>query len=71
MDYFTLGGSGLKVSRLALGTMTFGDDWGWGADESATREIFDAYVDAGGNFFDTADLYTNGSSEELLGRLHR
>jgi len=68
MDYYTLGRSGLKVGRLALGTMTFGDDWGWGADEAASRALFDAYVEAGGNFFDTADLYTNGRSEEMLGR---
>ena len=68
MDYYTLGRTGLRVSRLALGTMTFGDDWGWGADDSTSRQIFDAYVEAGGNFFDTADLYTNGRSEEMLGR---
>ena len=68
MDYFTLGNSGLRVSRLALGTMTFGDDWGWGADEAASRELFDTYTDAGGNFFDTADLYTNGNSERMLGK---
>ncbi|MEO1648808.1 MAG: aldo/keto reductase, partial [Pseudomonadota bacterium] len=68
MEYYTLGNTGLKVSRLALGTMTFGDDWGWGADGAASREIFDAYVEAGGNFFDTADLYTNGNSERMLGR---
>ncbi len=68
MKYYTLGRSGLRVSRLALGTMTFGDDWGWGAEEHTCRELFDAYVEAGGNFFDTADLYTNGRSEELLGK---
>lgn len=68
MDYYTLGSSGLKVSRLALGTMTFGDDWGWGADDKTSAEIFDTYVEAGGNLFDTADLYTNGRSEEMLGR---
>ena len=68
MDYYTLGNTGLKVSRLALGTMTFGDDWGWGADEANARQLFDAYVEAGGNFVDTADLYTNGNSEQMLGR---
>jgi aryl-alcohol dehydrogenase-like predicted oxidoreductase len=68
MHYYTLGNTGLKVSRLALGTMTFGDDWGWGADDAASRQIFDAYVEAGGNFFDTADMYTNGNSERMLGR---
>lgn len=68
MDYYTLGGTGLKVSRLALGAMTFGDDWGWGADEANAHQLFDAYLEAGGNFIDTADMYTNGNSERMLGR---
>ncbi len=68
MQYFTLGNTGLKVSRLALGTMTFGDDWGWGSDAAQSRQIFDAYLEAGGNFIDTADLYTNGNSERMLGQ---
>lgn len=68
MQYFTLGNTGLKVSRLALGTMTFGDDWGWGSDATNARQIFDAYLEAGGNFIDTADLYTNGNSERMLGQ---
>lgn len=67
-DYVTLGRSGLKVSPLCLGTMTFGEDWGWGSSETAAREIFDAYLEKGGNFLDTADGYTNGKSEELLGK---
>lgn len=71
MHYYTLGNTGLKVSRLALGTMTFGDDWGWGADATNARQIFDAYVEAGGNFIDTADLYTNGNSERMLGQFVR
>jgi aryl-alcohol dehydrogenase-like predicted oxidoreductase len=66
-QYFTLGRSGLRVSRLALGTMTFGKDWGWGADAAVARAMFDRYLAAGGNFMDTADLYTDGSSERLLG----
>lgn len=66
--YYTLGRSGLRVSRLALGTMTFGDNWGWGAAEDTARTMFDRYLAAGGNFIDTADLYTDGASEELLGR---
>jgi aryl-alcohol dehydrogenase-like predicted oxidoreductase len=66
--YATLGRSGLRVSPLALGTMTFGEDWGWGADERASRRMFDAYLEAGGNFIDTADLYTGGHSEELVGK---
>ncbi len=67
-QYYTLGRSGLRVSRLALGAMTFGTEWGWGADEAAARQLFDTYLDAGGNFVDTADLYTNGTSESWLGR---
>jgi aryl-alcohol dehydrogenase-like predicted oxidoreductase len=66
--YYTLGRSGLRVSRLALGTMTFGDNWGWGSAEDTARAMFDRYLAAGGNFIDTADLYTDGSSESLLGR---
>jgi aryl-alcohol dehydrogenase-like predicted oxidoreductase len=69
--YYTLGHSGLRVSRLALGTMTFGTDWGWGSDQATARQIFDRYVAAGGNFFDTADLYTNGNSERWLGQFVR
>ncbi len=67
-DYVTLGRSGLRVSPLGLGAMTFGNDWGWGADEAAARALFDRYVDAGGNFLDTADLYTGGKSETWLGK---
>jgi aryl-alcohol dehydrogenase-like predicted oxidoreductase len=67
MQYFTLGHSGLRVSRLALGTMTFGTDWGWGADKSTARELFDAFIERGGNLIDTADLYTNGASEQWIG----
>ena len=64
----TLGQSGLRVSRLALGAMIFGTDWGWGADENTARQLFNTYVDAGGNFIDTADFYTNGTSETWLGQ---
>lgn len=67
MRYQLLGNSGLRVSELALGTMTFGSDWGWGADKETSRQIFDAYVAAGGNFIDTANNYTNGTSEEFVG----
>ncbi|RJQ71498.1 aldo/keto reductase [Pseudonocardiaceae bacterium YIM PH 21723] len=65
--YRLLGRSGLRVSPLALGTMTFGNDWGWGSEPDEARQIFDAYVDAGGNFVDTASNYTNGNAEQLLG----
>jgi aryl-alcohol dehydrogenase-like predicted oxidoreductase len=67
--YRLLGRSGLRVSPLALGTMTFGTDWGWGADRDESRRIFDAYVDRGGNFIDTANQYTNGTAEQLVGEL--
>lgn len=63
----TLGRSGLVVSPLALGTMTFGPG-AWGADETTSRAIFDAYRAAGGNFVDTADIYSGGESETLVGR---
>ena len=67
MSYYTLGRSGLRVSRLALGTMTFGTEWGWGADKKTAGALVDAYIEAGGNFFDTADLYTGGTAETWLG----
>jgi aryl-alcohol dehydrogenase-like predicted oxidoreductase len=67
--YRLLGRSGLRVSPLALGTMTFGTDWGWGADEAEARRMFDTYVDRGGNFIDTANAYTNGSAERFIGKL--
>ena len=67
--YYTLGNTGLRVSRLALGTMTFGTEWGWGTDRATAEAMVDAYVEAGGNFFDTADLYTNGTSETWLGEI--
>lgn len=66
--YYTLGKSGLRVSRLALGAMTFGTESGWGADQDTARQLFNTYVDAGGNFVDTADLYTGGTSESWLGK---
>ena len=66
-QFRTLGRSGLVVSPLALGTMTFGPG-NWGADEATSRAIFDAYRAAGGNFIDTADIYSGGASEELVGR---
>jgi aryl-alcohol dehydrogenase-like predicted oxidoreductase len=68
-EFVTLGRSGLRVSRLCLGTMTFGTEWGWGSAYESAAQIFRRFVDAGGNFIDTADAYTNGSSEEFLGRM--
>lgn len=67
MNYKLFGNSGLRVSEVSLGTMTFGTDWGWGADESTCHRMFDAYVEAGGNFIDTANRYTEGSSERIVG----
>lgn len=67
MRYKLLGKSGLRVSELALGTMTFGEDWGWGASKEESRRIFDTFVAAGGNFIDTANNYTNGTSERYVG----
>lgn len=63
MRYKLLGRSGLRVSELCLGTMTFGEDWGWGASRDESKAQYDAFTEAGGNFIDTANLYTNGSSE--------
>jgi len=67
MKYKLLGRSGLRVSELALGTMTFGEEWGWGASREESKKMFDAFVDAGGNFLDTANRYTEGTSEKYLG----
>ena len=70
-SYRLLGRTRLRVSPLALGTMTFGSDWGWGADRDDTKAIFDAYVDRGGNFIDTANAYTNGTAEQMVGEFAR
>lgn len=67
MRYTLLGNSGLRVSELCLGTMTFGPDWTWGADKAESRKMFDRFADAGGNFIDTASLYTEGTSERYVG----
>jgi aryl-alcohol dehydrogenase-like predicted oxidoreductase len=67
MKYRLLGHSGLRVSEVSLGTMTFGEDWGWGSAKEEAQKIYAAYRDAGGNFLDTANVYTNGSSERFLG----
>jgi len=67
MKYRLLGNSGLRVSEAALGTMTFGDDWGWGSAKDEAQKVYDAFREAGGNFIDTANFYTNGTSESFLG----
>ncbi len=67
MRYLLLGRSGLRVSEMCLGTMTFGEDWGWGSNKDESRRVFETFAEAGGNFLDTANLYTNGTSERMLG----
>jgi aryl-alcohol dehydrogenase-like predicted oxidoreductase len=67
MKYRLLGNSGLRVSEAALGTMTFGEEWGWGAAKDDALKVYDTYREAGGNFIDTANVYTNGSSERFVG----
>lgn len=67
MKYKLLGNSGLRVSELCLGTMTFGLEWGWGSDYEQSKQVFDTYALAGGNFLDTANRYTEGTSEKCLG----
>ncbi|MFF4508841.1 aldo/keto reductase [Streptomyces sp. NPDC001401] len=69
MRYRLLGRTGLRVSEAFLGAMTFGEDWGWGADKEACRAMFTAYAEAGGNVIDTANRYTEGSSERIVGDL--
>ena len=67
MRYKLLGRSGLRVSELCLGTMTFGETWGWGASKAESKKMFDLFTKAGGNFIDTSINYTDGTSEEFLG----
>ncbi len=69
MKYKLLGNSGLRVSEFCLGTMTFGEDWGWGASVEECGKMLDLFAGAGGNFIDTANLYTNGNSERIVGEL--
>lgn len=67
MKHVLLGKTGLRVSEISLGTMTFGEEWGWGASKEESKRIFDVYTNAGGNFIDTANRYTEGTSERYLG----
>jgi len=69
MRYKLLGRSGLRVSEVCLGTMTFGETWGWGASKAQCKEMFDLFAEAGGNFIDTSVNYTDGESETILGDL--
>jgi aryl-alcohol dehydrogenase-like predicted oxidoreductase len=65
--YVTLGRSGLRVSPLCLGTMTFGEDWGWGSNPADSVKVLNRYIELGGNFVDTANMYTFGHSESIIG----
>ena len=67
MNYKLLGRSGLKVSELCLGTMGFGKEWNWGADKETSLKILDTFANNGGNFIDTANRYTEGTSEKIIG----
>ncbi len=67
MNYKLFGRTGLRVSELCLGTMTFGTEWGWGSEYDSAKQVFEAYANAGGNFIDTANRYTEGSSEKYIG----
>jgi len=67
VNYQLLGKSGLRVSEICLGTMTFGEEWGWGAPPEEARRVFDLFAGRGGNFIDTANRYTDGTSESLVG----
>jgi aryl-alcohol dehydrogenase-like predicted oxidoreductase len=69
MRYRLFGASGLRVSELALGTMTFGEAWGWGAAPEESRRIFERFAERGGNFIDTANNYTDGEAERIVGEL--
>ena len=65
--YVTLGRSGLRVSPLCLGTMTFGEDLGWGSSVEESQRIIDRFIELGGNFIDTANFYTKSHSEKIIG----
>src|SRR3981081_2870212 len=69
MRYRLLGKSGVRISEVALGTMTFGEDWGWGASPAVSARMLDLFADAGGNVIDNADVSTSGSSDTILGKL--
>ena len=66
-SYVTLGNSGLRVSPFCLGSMTFGEDWGWGSSVAESETIISKFIERGGNFIDTANVYTKGHSEKIIG----
>ncbi len=67
MKYRHLGSSGVRVSEICLGTMSFGDQWGFGADVETSHQVMEAFADAGGNFLDTANKYHGGQTEQIVG----
>ena len=67
LRYRLLGRSGLRVSELCLGTMSFGEQWGFGADKATSHQVLDEFAEAGGNFLDTANKYHGGETEEIVG----
>ncbi|QQN38552.1 aldo/keto reductase [Acinetobacter sp. CS-2] len=69
MNYQLFGQTGLNVSQIALGTGNFGTGWGYGSSQEDAKLVLDAYLDVGGNFIDTADVYQFGQSEQILGDL--
>src|SRR5258708_28658766 len=74
MKYRLLGKSGLRDSEASLGTMTFGDELGWGSPKAEAQKVYETYREAGGNFIDKANFYTNGTTETFLGefmQVHR
>ena len=71
LGYRLLGQTGLRVSEVCLGTMSFGERWGFGATEAVSHQILDRFVAAGGNFVDTANMYHGGQTESFLGRWWR
>src|SRR3981081_2923598 len=67
MKYRLLGKSGLRGAEAALGTMTLGEEWGWGSPKDEAQKVYETYREAGGNFLDTANFYTSGTSEKFVG----
>lgn len=67
MEYKPLGNTSLRVSELCLGTMVFGETGSRGADENTSKKLIQQFIAEGGNFIDTADVYTNGKSEKIVG----
>src|ERR1700675_3913596 len=66
-NYVSLGRSGVRIIPICLGAMTFGEDWGWGSSVDDSKKILDRFIDLGGNFIDTANGYTKGHSEAIIG----